>query len=276
MRSDAICITDALPPTALLDVLSHLPPAWYSLVRLVCKQLLAVIDTCGLAKGARLLTREDIIATPSLGEWARLNGCPWDRRVGEALIDTGRLDVLRWMRANLTPQDAEACAWTAYDCALAATRGHLEMIKYLRENDCPWDPEASQFAARYGHLDVLRWIWNEGGPWPASVITMAASGGHIDILQWLHTGQIMCLVFPSVSVAAAANGRTDVLRWLHANGMTVWNGNVCAAAAANGHLETLQWLRANDCPWDELTCDFAVKMGHTEILKWAIANGAPR
>jgi hypothetical protein len=36
--------------------------------------------------------------------------------------------------------------------------GHLETLKYLRENNCPWDTMACAYAAEGGHLELLEWV----------------------------------------------------------------------------------------------------------------------
>jgi hypothetical protein len=35
--------------------------------------------------------------------------------------------------------------------------GHLEILKWARENGCPWNELTCASAARGGHLTVLKW-----------------------------------------------------------------------------------------------------------------------
>ena len=44
----------------------------------------------------------------------------------------GHLDILKWLREN-------GCPWNGYTCAYAAMNGHLEVLKWARENGCPWN-----------------------------------------------------------------------------------------------------------------------------------------
>ena len=44
----------------------------------------------------------------------------------------------------------------------AAFGGHLDVLKWARENDCEWDPQTCSWAARNGHLDVLKWARGNG------------------------------------------------------------------------------------------------------------------
>ena len=45
--------------------------------------------------------------------------------------------------------------------------GHLEVLKWARENDCPWDEYTCRAAAKGGHLETLKWARENGCPWDA-------------------------------------------------------------------------------------------------------------
>ena len=51
----------------------------------------------------------------------------------------------------------------------AAHGGHLEVLKWARENGCPWDEITCTWAAEGGHLDVLKWARENDCPWDESV-----------------------------------------------------------------------------------------------------------
>ena len=40
-------------------------------------------------------------------------------------------------------------------CDIASEEGHLEVLKWLREQGCPWDTYTCSMAALGGHLEVL-------------------------------------------------------------------------------------------------------------------------
>jgi hypothetical protein len=44
------------------------------------------------------------------------------------------------------------CPWDESTCAHAAGEGHLDVVKWLRENKCPWDEWTCADAAQEGHL----------------------------------------------------------------------------------------------------------------------------
>ena len=51
------------------------------------------------------------------------------------------------------PSQARGCAWDQETCAFAACGGHLEVLKWARENDCPWDEDTREIAAEMGYVE---------------------------------------------------------------------------------------------------------------------------
>ena len=67
-----------------------------------------------------------------------------------------------------------------YLCEDAARGGHLEVLKWARENGCPWDEHTCTYAAEGGHLDVLQWALENGCPWTRHSPLLAASMGYFE------------------------------------------------------------------------------------------------
>ena len=135
-----------------------------------------------------------------------------------------------------------------YICSVAAGYGHLELLKWARQNGCPWNGGPCTTAAFGGHLEVLKWARENGCPWGELTCAQAAKGGHLEVLKW-----------------ARQNG-------------CPWDRMTCAYAAWGGHLEVLKWARQNGCPWDERTREWAERScakGRQEVLNWANENGCP-
>ena len=42
--------------------------------------------------------------------------------------------------------------------------GHLEVLKWARENGCPWDEWTFRHTMKNGHLDVITWLGENGCP----------------------------------------------------------------------------------------------------------------
>jgi len=47
-------------------------------------------------------------------------------------------------------------------CAMAASAGNLEVLKWARENGCQWDQSTCAYAAAGNHLEVLQWARENG------------------------------------------------------------------------------------------------------------------
>ena len=70
-------------------------------------------------------------------------------------------------------------------CEIAAEYGHLEVLKWARENGCPWDILTCTYAAaKGGHLEVLKWARENRCPWNIWTCAYAAWGGHLEALKW--------------------------------------------------------------------------------------------
>ena len=65
-------------------------------------------------------------------------------------------------------------------CQWAAWGGHLEMLKWTRENDCPWNEDTCAAAAEGGHLEVLMWARENDCPWDEDTCGLAASKGYVE------------------------------------------------------------------------------------------------
>ncbi len=90
----------------------------------------------------------------------------------EAAARSGKLEVLKWLRAG-------GCPWDTYTCCRAARSGHLEVLQWARENVCPWDEKMCCSAALGGNLDLLQWARENGCPWDEDTCSAAAEGGHL-------------------------------------------------------------------------------------------------
>ena len=79
-----------------------------------------------------------------------VGACAWIAR-------PGNLEVLQWAREN-------GCAWDRHTCACAAEGGHLEVLQWAHANGCPSDEQTCERAARGGHLEVIQWARANGFP----------------------------------------------------------------------------------------------------------------
>ncbi|KAG6966215.1 hypothetical protein JG688_00006865 [Phytophthora aleatoria] len=162
-------------------------------------------------------------------------GCP-NKDAMHAAAAAGRLGVLEWLYYVVgLPLRSEAAR-------NAARNGHLQVVKWFKENDCPgWDLGIMNAAATGGHLKILQWL-RENCSDECNVSTMhrAIRGGHLDVMEWLNN-----------------NYTIDEL-----------SAFVMYTAARLGHLEVVKWLHAHQCEGSAAAMDGAARFGHLEIVKW--------
>ena len=98
----------------------------------------------------------------------------------------GHLEVLKWVRQN-------GCPWNKRTCAYAALGGNLEVLKWARQNGCPWDNLTCENAARGGHLEVLKWARQNGCPWDEFTSFYAEKEGNLEVLKWARENGCPCI-----------------------------------------------------------------------------------
>ena len=60
------------------------------------------------------------------------------------------------------------------------------MVKYCVANECPIDEWACAYAAENGHLECLKYLREEAkAPWDSGTAIRAAQNGHLHILEYL-------------------------------------------------------------------------------------------
>lgn len=72
------------------------------------------------------------------------------------------IEILQWWQAQDPP-----CPWSVFTTARAAMGGHLETLRWLRNNGCPWDSSTVHDARGYGSPLVAQWAIDngcDGGP----------------------------------------------------------------------------------------------------------------
>ena len=80
----------------------------------------------------------------------------WDETYfSEKVARTNKLELLEWAR------EEKKCEWDEDTIRTAAEQGNLEMVKYCVANECPVDEWACAGAALYGHLECLKYLREE-------------------------------------------------------------------------------------------------------------------
>ncbi len=115
-------------------------------------------------------------------------------------------------------------SWDKVTFAFAASGGHLEVLKWMRENGCEWNYATCLNAARAGHLHVLQWARANGCEWDPNVMCSdAAASGNLELLQYVHAnGCNLNAVKSNTCQCAALGGHLDILKWARASGAAVF------------------------------------------------------
>ena len=158
------------------------------------------------------------------------------------VAETNKLELLKWAR------EEKKCEWDYRMIRTAASQGNLEMVKYCVANECPIDEDACAFAAFNGHLEVLKYLREEvKATWDSRTASWAAAKGHLHILEYLVERK-----YDQYSVYACAfaaeNGHFDCLKYLHETAKAPWDSASVQEAHWNNQPECLQYLLDNNCP----------------------------
>ena len=118
------------------------------------------------------------------------------------------------------------------------------MVKYCVANGCPIDAFACANAALEGHLECLKYLREEGkAPWTYHTASCAAENGHLHILEYLVERKLdkydawACML-------AAENGHLDCLKYLRETAKAPWD----SWAIRYAHEDCVQYLLDNNCP----------------------------
>ena len=154
---------------------------------------------------------------------------------------TNKLELLKWAR------EEKKCEWAYGAINVAALQGNVEMVKYCVAKKCPINAWACENAARYGHLEVLKYLREEAkAPWGSWTATRAASNGHLHILEYLVERKFDEL--EDACEFAAKNGHLGCLKYLHETAKAPWDYLAVREAHDYNETECVQYLLDNDCP----------------------------
>ncbi|CAL6322162.1 unnamed protein product [Bathycoccus prasinos] len=160
----------------------------------------------------------------------------------DQVAKTNKLELLKWIR------EEKKCEWGYRTISSAAYQGNLEMVKYCVANECPIYEEACAEAARNGHLECLKYLREEAkAPWDYWTAKCAAGNGHIHILEYL-VERKYDQFSDQACEWAAMDGHLDCLKYLRETAKAPWDSYAVRYAHKRNHPECVQYLLNNNCP----------------------------
>ena len=153
---------------------------------------------------------------------------------------TNKLELLKWTL------EEKKCDWDGRTIAAAAGQGNLEMVKYCA-NTFPNNVGACRMAAKNGHLECLKYLREEvKTPWNSDTAEWASQNGQLHILEYLVERKYD--QFKRACEDAAEFGHLDCLKYLHETAKAPWESWAVRLAHKNNQTECVQYLLDNNCP----------------------------
>ena len=238
VKCDDICFTHILPRLNGTDV---------KFLYGVNSETRKLIKRSSRARDLRYWFKVKEMSSISTLEFVWENKSLWPRWWDETyfcleVAFTNKLELLKWAR------EEKKCKWDKQTINVAVRQGNLEMVQYCVANECPINEYACARAAESGHLECLKYLREEAkAPWDFKTAYWAAENGHLHILEYLVERKYdkydawACML-------AAENGHLDCLKYLHETAKAPWNSQAVRDAHKNKHPECVQYLLDNNCP----------------------------
>jgi hypothetical protein len=160
--------------------------------------------------------------------------------------ERGLLKVFHWMRVTKQFKLDKSDETALYD--IAASNGHLDLIKLMRSLGVEWNDDATLAAAGSDSTDMLVWLVENGCPIDLDdVVMVVVDRCNVNMLKWILDK------FPKYDIA----------------NQSCW---VCNSAASKGSLEMFKFALSKGCLFDKETFRQAAKSNTHEVLEFILTT----
>lgn len=170
------------------------------------------------------------------------------------------LEAFRRKKVALVSQESSFCT-------------RIQLIKWAVEMGCPLynDDRLCKYAAKYGHLEIMKWARQQQCQWSSRVLIAAIRSGNLRTVIWLRNQSPPCPGWQSAYCCLAAVEERNIYMIKYLRSLCPpceWNESCCRAASRNGDIAMIIWLRSQTppCPFDEMTAMYAAAQGNIEML----------
>ena len=177
----------------------------------------------------------------------------------------GDLGTIAWLQDQGVPLDIDG-----WRCGRGACQGgSMEVLRLLEREG--WritdTPVVCLCLAYGGHLEGLRWAKDQGCELYATHMSRAALGGHIEMIEWLRR-EFKLEMTAQIPRFAAQAGRLETIKYLAKEGCAV-DETTAEEASKGGFVDVLEFLWAGGFPVDLGACKMnAVLHGQGQVVEW--------
>ena len=211
-------------------------------------------------------------------EWLYEEGPFLDiQAIGIKAIQSGQLDVLKWLRAK---------GWTlfGYETKEAADSGRIDVMQWVLENGGKLEEQTMTIAALKGHFGLVQWLRANGCPWDETTTTETAYHGKFEMFKWLFENSCPVLIQRSAKptrrkfITAGGlllNSQLEVLKFLSNHGILLEESCYNLAITQNLKIEAFDLLYELGCPWSAALWKLALGKNALNILEWLKTKNCP-
>lgn len=199
----------------------------------------------------------------------------WDQRTDEYMMTQaaiqGKIDAMEWLKTR----NSSFSNSIDFEAAAAGQMASLEWLS--KQSGFKWHGNVCGVAAGRGDLKMLKFLRGQGAEFNDFTSKNAAKGGNVEVLQFCLDGG--CPFNNEECCAEAVKfGKLDALKWMKENLKGVeFVGNfgtkiTIAALEAGNNMDLLQWLKDIKCPFPPAPVAVATRAKKIDVLYWLYKN----